>query len=44
MAKLITVRRYAAQNDKTTQWAYNQIKQNKVKSKEIDGVKFIVIK
>jgi hypothetical protein len=43
MAKLITVRNYAAQENKTTQWAYNQIKQNKVKHQEIDGVKFIVL-
>jgi hypothetical protein len=39
---LTTVRNYALQMGKTTQWAYDQVKKKKVKSVEIDGVKFIV--
>jgi len=39
---LITIRTYALQNGKTTQWAYDQVKKKVVKSVEIDGVKFIV--
>lgn len=39
---LTTVRNYALENGKTTQWAYDQVKKKTVKSVEIDGVKFIV--
>jgi len=39
---LTTVRNYALQMGKTTQWAYDQVKKKTVKSVEIDGVKFIV--
>jgi hypothetical protein len=41
--KLRTVRNFATDKNKTTQWAYDLIKKNKVKVKEIDGVKFIVV-
>jgi hypothetical protein len=39
----MTVRNFAQLKGRTTQWAYNQIKLKKVKSKEIDGVKFIIL-
>lgn len=39
---LTTVRNYALEMGKTTQWAYDQVKKKTVKSVEIDGVKFIV--
>jgi hypothetical protein len=41
--KLRTVRNFATDKGKTTQWAYDLIKKNKVKVKEIDGVKFIIV-
>lgn len=41
--KLKTVRNFANMKGKTTQWAYEQIKKERVKTKEIDGVKFIII-
>lgn len=41
--KLKTVRNFANMNGKTTQWAYDQIKKQRVKIKDIDGVKFIVV-
>ena len=43
-SKLITIRSYAEQNGYTTAWVYELIKNKKVKSIEVDGVKFIVIK
>ena len=42
--KRIKVSTYARENKKSTQWAYKQIEQGKVKSEKIDGVTFIVLK
>lgn len=39
---LMTVRTWAEKMGKTTAWAYVQIKAGKVKSIEIDKVKFVV--
>ena len=41
--KLITIRNYANSKSITTQYVYSLIKSDKVKHKEIDGVKFIVV-
>ncbi len=41
---LRTVRNYAKMVDKTTVYIYQLIKDGKVKSAEIDGVKFVKIK
>jgi len=41
--KKIRVSTYAKENDKSTQWAYDEIKKGKVKSEKIDGVTFIII-
>jgi hypothetical protein len=41
---LITVRNYAVKNNVTTQCVYTQMKKGRLKFKEIDGVKFIVVK
>ena len=40
---LITVRNYALQKNVTTQHIYALIKQGKVKTESIDGVKFVVL-
>ncbi len=42
--KLITVRNYANQKGYSVQYVYRLIKDKKIDSKEIDGVKFIKIK
>jgi len=42
--KKIRVSTYAKENNKSTQWAYDEIKKGKVKSEKIDGVTFIIIK
>jgi len=41
--KLLTVNSYAKRIDKTVQHVYNLIKDKKVKSVIIDGVKFIEV-
>lgn len=41
--KRVKVSTYAKMNDKSTQWVYDQIKADKVKSEKIDGVTFIII-
>jgi predicted DNA-binding transcriptional regulator AlpA len=41
--KLIKVRTYADQNGFSVQYVYRLIKQGKVESEEIDGVKFIKV-
>jgi hypothetical protein len=41
--KLITIRNYATSKSITTQYVYSLIKSGKVKYKEIDGVKFVVV-
>jgi hypothetical protein len=41
--KLITIRNYANSKNITTQYVYSLIKSGKVKYKEIDGVKFVVV-
>jgi hypothetical protein len=41
--KLITIRNYANSKSITTQYVYSLIKSGKVKYKEIDGVKFVVV-
>lgn len=41
--KLQTIRNYAASKGVTPQQVYNWINDNKVKSLEIDGVKFIYL-
>jgi len=41
--KKIRVSTYAKENDKSTQWAYDEIKKGNVKSEKIDGVTFIII-
>jgi len=40
--KKIRVSTYAKENNKSTQWAYDEIKKGKVKSEKIDGVTFII--
>lgn len=42
--KLKTVRNYADETGITAQWVYKKIKEGKLKSVEIDGVKFVVVK
>ncbi len=42
--KLVTVRNYAKGKGYTTQYVYQLIRNNKLPSIEIDGVKFIQIK
>ena len=44
MERKIRVSTYAKENDKTTQWAYGEIKSGKVKSEKIDGVIFVIVK
>jgi hypothetical protein len=41
--KLITIRNYATSKSITTQYAYQLIKSGKLKYKEIDGVKFVIV-
>jgi hypothetical protein len=41
--KLITIRNYSTSKSITTQYAYQLIKSGKLKYKEIDGVKFVVV-
>ena len=41
--KLITIRNYSTSKSITTQYAYQLIKNGKLKYKEIDGVKFVII-
>lgn len=40
--KKVRVSTYAKENNKSTQWAYDEIKKGKVKSEKIDGVTFII--
>lgn len=41
---LITVKRYANAKGISLTWAYKQIKDGAIKSVEIDGVRFVIVR
>ncbi len=41
--KLVTIRTYATDKNFSTAWVYKLAQEGKIKIKEIDGVKFVII-
>ena len=42
--ELVKISTYARSNNKSLAWAYQQVKNKKVKSKKIDGTTFVIVK